>query len=644
MERIGWRLGNVARHTSLEDRLNLAVELHRALERATPHGIAAGDAEGRLVYVNPAFCEMVGWTEDDLLGVTPPFPFWPPEHVDAIQQAVIETLEGRAPHDGYEFEFMRRSGERFHVQVRLGRAELPGGQAVFVGSITDVDERHRAAQALRQSEMIYRAIGESIDYGIWINDAQGHNVYASPSFLELVGITQEQCSKYGWGDVLHPDEAQETLEAWKACVRTGGFWEREHRYRGRDGRWHWVLARGVPIKGEDGEILCWAGINLDIQALKEAERVLRESDARKDEFIAVLAHELRNPLAPLTTSLELLAEDPSSDVIGSVLPVMQRQVANMARIVDDLNEANRFNRGAIELQLVAVELAQLVRSAVDTVTPAIKRRGHTLELALPAHPIQFEGDAVRLTQALSNILDNAAKYTPSGGRIEVEALEEHTAAGTDVVVRVRDDGLGVDPDELDSMFQMFTRLESREARGLGIGLSLVRSIADLHGGRVQAFSEGKGRGLEVELRLPARAHPRRTVQSLHDMEGQSRRMLVVDDDRDAADTLSALLAHKGHVVQKAYDGEAALQRLREEDFGVALIDLDMPGMGGLEVAAAVRQRPELRALVLVATTGWGRPEDRKRALAAGFDVHLTKPVQMTELSKALDALERRRGR
>ena len=295
-----------------------------------------------------------------------------------------------------------------------------GTPARIAGLFIDITAQKRAEEALRESEKLYRAIGESIDYGVWLCDAHGRNVYASESFLRLTGITQEECSNLGWGDLLHPDDVQETISAWQACVRSGAAWYREHRFRGTDGQYHPILAQGVPIRAVDSTITGWAGINLDISRLKRTEEALREADRRKDEFLATLAHELRNPLAPIKHAVALLktpgvTEEQrrwSGEIIG-------RQVQRMALLLDDLLDVSRITRSRLDLRKDYVELTALVASAVETARPLLDAKKHSLQVTLPPTPITLEVDPLRLSQALSNLLTNAAKYTDTGGRISI---------------------------------------------------------------------------------------------------------------------------------------------------------------------------------------------------------------------------------
>ncbi|HYQ92104.1 MAG TPA: PAS domain-containing protein, partial [Candidatus Competibacteraceae bacterium] len=301
------------------------------------------------------------------------------------------------------------------------------GEAVrFTGVCFDNTEPHQAEEKLRQSERLYRAIGESIDYGVWVCEPDGRNIYASESFLQLVGITQEQCSDFGWGDLLHPDDVDRTLAAWKECVRTLGVWDIEHRFRGVDGKYHPILARGVPVKDESGKVLCWAGINLDISRLKQAEESLREADRRKDEFLAMLAHELRNPLAPIRNAVQILQVlGPAEPKLQWARDVIERQVRHLARLVDDLLDVSRLLRGKIVLRRAPVDLAAIIDHALEISRPLIDSRRQRLDVTLPPRSIFLEGDLIRLAQALANLLNNASKYTDEEGHIELMAEESH---------------------------------------------------------------------------------------------------------------------------------------------------------------------------------------------------------------------------
>lgn len=378
---------------------------------------------------------------------------------------------------------------------------------------------------------------------------------------------------------------------------------------------------------------------------KRAEAALRDADQRKDEFLAILAHELRNPLAPIRYSLAILRlTSPPESATQRVAEVMDRQVNHMVRLVDDLLEIARISRGKIELQKEPVEVAAVVHSAVETSRPLIEAGGHHLNLSIPSEKLILDGDFVRLTQVVANLLNNAAKYSDAGARIALEVRRE----GGGVAISVRDTGKGIPPDVLPHVFELFMQIDRRPSRsqgGLGIGLTLVKSLVEMHGGQVEAHSEGLGRGSEFVVRLPLgsaslSAHmPDTTARPAALLA--SRRVLVVDDNRDAAESLNGLLKLLGADVHVVYNGVDALEALASYKPAVVLLDIGMPGMDGHEVARRIRLLPESRDVTLIALTGWGQAEDRHRSLSAGFDYHLIKPADVQALQSLLVSLESR---
>jgi len=382
----------------------------------------------------------------------------------------------------------------------------------------------------------------------------------------------------------------------------------------------------------------------EISERKQAEEALKDADRRKDQFLALLAHELRNPLAPIRNSLRLIrmrSNDPAT--VEQAGDIAERQMTHLVRLVDDLLDISRITRGKIELQKERVKLKTIIQSAVDTGRPQIQRARHRLGVSLPEEPIYMEADAVRLAQAVSNLLINAAKYTPEGGNIELRAGRE---AG-DVVIAVQDDGMGIPQDKLADIFEMFTQVDSRVTRaqgGLGIGLSLVKSLVEMHGGHVEAYSAGIARGSTFTIRLPLAGREQDGEQAksegTEDSPASARRILVVDDNPDAVRSTAMLLTLGGHEVRTATSGTVALEIARQFRPEVALLDVGMPGMDGYEVARRLRREPTLRQVLLVALTGWGKYEDRQRSREAGFDHHLVKPVDLEQLQALLTNRER----
>jgi signal transduction histidine kinase len=373
------------------------------------------------------------------------------------------------------------------------------------------------------------------------------------------------------------------------------------------------------------------------------ESLLRANDRRKDEFLAVLAHELRNPLAPIASALHIFRMHHSDDPeFAHLSEMMGRQVEHLVRLVDDLLEVSRITRGKIELRTAPVPIAGVIRNAVEASRPLIAAADHTLVVDLPEDPIVVEADAVRLAQVFSNLLNNAAKFTDPGGRIDLVMAR----SGPDVVTTVRDSGIGIPAPMLRSVFEMFTQVEpalGRSNGGLGIGLTLVKSIVELHGGSVEAASEGAGQGSAFVVRLPVlspehsnRAAPPTKCES----QVKGRRILVVDDNQDAATSLARLLQLLGAEAQVAHSGLEALRVLSPGSHDLVLLDIGMPGMDGYEVARRIRSRPDLEGLLLIALSGWGQVEDVRRSAEAGLDSHLIKPIDVATLDARLAELAR----
>jgi len=358
------------------------------------------------------------------------------------------------------------------------------------------------------------------------------------------------------------------------------------------------------------------------------------ADQRKDEFMAALAHELRNPLAPIRNSVELLK---LSGAKPDIIDIMQRQVNHLVRLVDDLMEISRMTRGRITLRKEIVPLAAVIEAAVEMSRPLIEARGHTLTVDLPSETVPVEADRTRLTQIFSNLLNNAANYTDSGGSIAIRGRRE----GGQVAVAVSDTGIGIPAEALSTVFEMFAQVSppARNAQsGLGIGLALARGLVEQHGGTLTAASEGSGKGSQFTVRLPvSRGEPESAAIAVSPAPAlaKSHRVLVVDDNRDAADSLGALLEMLGVEVHVVHDGESALAAFGAFQPRVTLLDLGMPGMDGYEVARRIRARPDAEGVALIALTGWGQERDRRRTAAAGFDGHLTKPVDIDTVAAAL---------
>ena len=377
----------------------------------------------------------------------------------------------------------------------------------------------------------------------------------------------------------------------------------------------------------------------DISERKQIDSALREADRRKDEFLATLAHELRNPLAPIRHSLEiLLRAEGDPGLFRHATDILGRQLSHLIRLVDDLLDVSRISRDTLQLRKTRVDLRSIITDALEASRPLAERDGQRIEVSLPDRPIYLDGDSVRLTQIFSNLFNNACQYTETGGRIWLTAERQHT----EVVVIVRDSGIGMPTDQLDGIFEMFAQVgddSERPRRGLGIGLTLVRRLVQLHGGTVTARSEGRGLGSEFEVRLPILdTYPEvRQAEPVHLPESGARRILVVDDNLDSADSIATLLRLSGHRTFLAHDGLEAVQaaaRLRPD---VVLLDIGLPKISGIEACRRIRSHAWGKGMVVVALTGWGQEHDRRSTREAGFDAHLVKPVDYDDLLQLLSA-------
>jgi PAS domain S-box-containing protein len=591
------------------------------------------DVQGRYVFVNDAAErafrapreQLYGKTDDDLFPPATAAQFRENDRRAKASESgvlVIETLEHS---DGVVHHSLV---SKFPIPGADGRPALVGGMAI------DVTERKRAEDTLAESEGRFRQLAENINEVFWLSDPRTTQIlYVSPAYERVWGRSCQSLYErpQSFLDAVHPDDRERARVAALEMHGRGEATDVEYRIVRPDGAVRWVRDRGFPIKDDAGRVYRFAGLAEDVTDKKEAEAALREADRRKDEFLAMLAHELRNPLAPITSSVQVLnLLGPRDGRLQDARDTIDRQVRHLARLVDDLLDVSRLSTGKVKLQKTPVELAVVLARAAETSRPLIDSRRHELTVAVPDESVWVDADPTRLAQVVANLLNNAAKYTEEGGRIGLAVERE----GSEAVVRVRDNGVGIPAEMLGQVFDLFTQVDrglDRAQGGLGIGLTLVRSLAEMHGGRVTAHSDGAGRGSEFVLRLPALPEPPRPAEPRGPRpagrtQAPPRRVLVVDDNVDAAESLAVFLRATGHEVHTAYDGRAALRQAEALGPEVVVLDIGLPGMDGYEVARRLRQQEGLKQPFLVALTGYGQDEDRRRSAAAGFDVHLVKPA------------------
>jgi PAS domain S-box-containing protein len=505
--------------------------------------------------------------------------------------------------------------------------------------------REEAVFALAQSEQRFRTLVEQVkDYAIFMMDLDGRATSWNEGVRRLLGYDEAEFLGIDASAIFTPEDVAQGVPAAElseaAATGTAG---NDRWMRRKDGSRFWASGVTTALRDSTEAHIGFTKVMRDLTVRMQAEEALKQADRRKDEFLATLAHELRNPLAPLRNSVNILQLTSSDDpTTARLCETMERQVNHLVRLVDDLLEVSRITRGKIELRKERVELAAVARNAVETSRPLIDAAGVQLAISLPQEPIIVDGDPVRLGQILANLLNNAAKYTNQGGQIWLTARQENAEA----VISVRDTGIGIPSHVLPKVFDMFMQVDrttNRSQGGLGIGLTLVRSLVELHNGSVSVHSDGPNAGSEFTVRLPLAVDERSSKSSGTTPKATrtipSRRILVVDDNVDSAATLGMLLKYLGADVHVAHDGVAALDAVEKYRPNVVLLDIGMPGMDGLEVARRIRERDEFSAITLIALTGWGQEDDRQRTREAGFDHHLVKPADIAALQGLLVTLD-----
>ena len=650
---------DVSERRRAEDALRVSSERLRATFNQAAVGIVVADLNRQFLDANQRFCDIVGYSLEELRQLT--FTqITHPEDLSETQAQARALLAGEIPQCTLDKRYVRKDGaavlSRTTVTVLRG---VTGEAHQFIGIIEDVTNRVRTEQALRDAQAQAHeirsglaAIVESSDDAIISKTLDGVISTWNHGAERMFGYVAEEVIGKPITLLIPPDHLDEEpviLERLKRGERIDHY---ETVRLTKSGALLDVSLTVSPVKDLNGTIIGASKIARDITQRKRTEEVLRhevavrqraeaalrEADRRKDEFLATLAHELRNPLAPIRQAA-LISKSPtateaqkrwSSDVIS-------RQVHHMSLLLEDLLDISRITRGTLALRTEMIELSDVVQAAVEAARPTIDAKRHVFSMDMPAETVRFLGDPLRLAQVLSNLLTNAAKYTDPEGRVRLRA-----ACTTETItLSVTDTGVGISADAITGVFGMFSQVTSSRDRsegGLGIGLALAKGLVELHGGEIEARSAGPGHGSEFTVRLPLRSASvvaRKQTISSSSPRPVSRRVLIADDNRDAAESLAMLLRMDGHDVKVVHSGKEALAAFSVMQPEVALLDVGMPELNGYEVARRVRQGSLGRAVILIAVTGWGQDKDKAQALAAGFNHHFTKPIEPDRLRDLL---------
>jgi PAS domain S-box-containing protein len=642
--------GTVTRDLTLrrqqEESLRQSEERFRTLvEGVKDYAIFMLDPKGIVMTWNAGARYIKGYEPSEIIG-SHFSRFYPPE---AIKRGLPDTelrgatMDGRFEDEGWR---LRKDGSRFWANVIITAVRDATGRLIGFSKITrNLTERRKHEDELRISEERFRLLVDGVtEYAIMMLDKDG--------FVSSWNVGAERIKGYQSEEILgkhvshfYPSEAVLAYKPWSdlAVAREKGRLQDEGWRVRKDGTLFWANTVITVLHDAEGNPYGFAKVTQDLTQRRHAE-ALADTAQRMHEFIAMLAHELRNPLAPIRNAVALMGRkgglnDPT---LESMRQTIDRQSVLLTRLIDELLDVNRIARGQFAIEREPVEVQDVLTRSVEASRPLIDAHEHTIELAVSNDALPVLGDMVRLTQAVVNLLNNAAKYTPPGGRIWLSA----TSRGAEIEIRVRDNGLGIERDMLEKVFDLFVQLEPANIAmgGLGVGLALVRRVVELHGGSVQARSEGKGRGSEFIVRLPRSIRQLRVMKpDTQAREGsiERKRVLVVDDNQDAADSLKLLLESMGQDVCTAYDGGAAVLAAKTFQPDLVLMDIGMPHMSGYEVARVLRTNKELPPMTLVAVTGWGQEADRQKAIESGFHHHCVKPMSEATLRGILLDVQRR---
>lgn len=636
---------------------NLERNLLDAILDAAPTGIVVANATGELIRVNRASDQI--WGGSPVTREIEEYRQWKAwwangserrgKLVEPGEWAVVRALEGiLVEGDVVEIEPFDAPGERRTVMITA--APVRDRDAKVVGAVvaqTDVTDLLAAEAAVRRSEERYRLVARATNDIIWDWDFQTNTLSWNEAVRTHVGCAPEELgtSLEAWSERIHPEDRDRVNASLMAAIESdAAVWSDEYRFRREDGTYATFLDRGYMARDEKGKVYRAIGSMLNLTEQREAERALREADRRKDEFLAVLAHELRNPLAPVRTAVQLLRQVGSSDpLVERTRDIIDRQVTHMAKLIDDLLDVSRITRGKLELRVQRCDLAALVRQTAEDYRANLEASGLRLDVAMSEGELWVDGDPTRIVQMIGNLLHNATRFAAAGGKVSV-CVAEHPSRNEAVIV-VQDDGVGIAPELMGRIFDAFSQAEQGLARskgGLGLGLALTKGLAELHGGTVTAESAGLGKGAKFTIHIPLAEHPAEHEGNGKGGPTRPLKVVVVEDNQDSADLLATLLELSGHEVKIAYDGRSGIDVIESFAPEVVISDIGLPGeIDGYAVARAVRETTTSDRPLLIALSGYAQDEDRRRSRQAGFDTHLAKPPDLEKLRAILDEATRR---
>lgn len=622
--------------------------LYEAILSSTPDLVYIFDLNHRFVYANQALLTMWGKSWGEAIGKTCLELGYEPWHAAMHNREIDTVIQTKRPIRG-EVPFTGTHGRRIYDYIFVPVIGQNGEVEAVAGTTRDITDHKETEEALRRNEERQRlALEASHSFGIWDWDILNDTVTADERFGALFGLTPEEAKAGVTLDcvakAIHPDDMPRVRNAIAAVMKDGGRYHEEYRVIQPDGEIRWISVQGHVQFDAEGNPVRFPGAGVDVTREREAMNALRDSNQKKDEFLATLAHELRNPLAPVRNSLFVLkSNDIDEDKKRQAYEVVERQIEQMVRLVDDLMDVSRINTGKIELRRESILLNDVIMQATEVVQPLIREYAHRLEIDVPQESVYLNGDAIRLSQIFANLLNNAAKYTDKGGQIIVHAAVD----GDYAAITISDNGIGVSQDIMPRIFDMFSQADSsiEKARGgLGIGLTITKKLVDLHHGSITVKSAGPGKGSSFTVRIPlARSIPPVTtaIDARNDDRLSSLSILIVDDNQASAQTLGWAMELLNCKATICYEGRRALEIAGDLKPDVVLLDIGMPDINGYEICRIMRAMPDLRHAVFIAQTGWGQQEHRTRSQEVGFDHHLVKPVDLGVLGEILMDLRRR---